>query len=588
MNRRNEMPRTFAQRLNPLWGVMLAVFVLPLSVVGQEVLQQIPKEALGFVLVQNLTEASDKFEELLEPFQVTFPAPLTFARSVSGLDAGLDESGDLVIALLPGEGRDTPVQPMVLVPISDYQEFATSINADASGKICRVTLLGEEILVAENGSHAMLMNIENRQAMEKLLAPAVRANTALSPLAEWLAKQEVTFVLMANGIEAISNKKQRPLRPLIWEKQKGFWAERTLFRQMLSIFSRPETRSWLHSNVELAAIGAAVDEHSSLRLGEQLVLKPGSPFAKLASGTTRPLPAKLGLSNKPAVFVAGGPVAAGCGKQLAALLRQMEQTETATNGFENVKPALWEKEEQAYRLLLEDIDSCSVMMLTGEKDEPLIGNFLGVATVPNVSKYFRSLPQVVETWNEVTQQSTGEVKPGFELTTQKVDGKQQCEIIVDIGSTARDPNVPIINWMLEATLGVEGKLHVRFAEVNLTTFVFGFATEEQMAELLNTNQKNKAVAPQSPLLQGTLPLLQPTSSWKALISPQGCLRWASRAYGEFIVLFNNNEIIFPEMPDSPPIGVTVDWNQRHWECEIVCPAATWDTLAKYLEVAKDL
>lgn len=574
------------QRMLAVLVTLLALASLPVEASAQEVLQRIPKNAIGFAIVQNLTEASEKFERLLEPFDVTFPAPLAFAKLVTGLDAGLDVSGELVIALLPGDGPKAATRPMVLLPITRYEEFAASINADASGEICRVTLLGEDILVARDGKFAMLMNVEHRETMEKLLTHAEEPIAALIPLANWLPKQDVALVLMTNGLEQLSNW-QRPLtrrRPSVFE----ITEELSVLSQLLSTVSTTETFVWLHNNVELAAIGVSVDEKSNVRLGEQFVLKESSPLASLSAESIRQQTAKLGLSDKPFVFAAGGPIAPGWGKQLATYLRQFEQENADENGLENIPSGLWDKEERAYQLMLEDIRSCSVVMLTGEKGEPLVGNFLGVATVPDVSKYFDSLPQIIKTWNELTQQSTIDIKHDFELTIEEVAGKRRCEIVVDVATTMRDPNVPTINWMIEALFGLEGKLRIQLAQVDSKTFIFGLATPEQMTDLLATAQKNATAAPQRPALQATLETLKPTAPWKALVSPQGCLRWTSRFYNEFLVLLSDQEMKIPDIPDCPPVGITADWNDRRWECELVCPAQTWETLAEFLEAAKDL
>ena len=580
------MKNTTTLRVCIITGMLLAQACLPITTLAQDALQRIPENALGFAVVRNLAEASTKFEQLLEPFEMTLPGPLTFAKLVTGLDTGLDESGDLVIALLPGEGREVTTQPVVLLPVADYESFATSINADTSGEVCRITLLGEDILVAQLGKHAILMNVEHRATMEKLLLHTQMPMEALSQMKDWLPKQNVALVLMPKGFRHLSNQQRQSAR----RRKIGFdfTEEPSMLSQWFSAVSGAEIADWLSSNAEIAAVGISVDNHSNVRLSEQLIIKKSSPLASLVPGTFQKQTAKLALSNKPYTFTAGGPVAPGWGKQLATFLRQLEQKSAAENGLENIASGLWDKEDRAYQLLLEEIQSCSVVMLTGEKGEPLVGNFLGVATVPDVSKYFDSLPEVIETWNEITQQSTSDVKPEFKMTTETIAGKQRCEIVVDIATTARDPNVPVINWMLEAAFGPDGKLRVQLAQVNPTTFVFGLATQEQISELLTVEQKNETFAPQNTEMQATLKLLKPATPWKALISPQGCLRWASRAYSEFFALINDDEIMIPVMPDSPPIGMTVEWKQRRWECEIVCPANTWGILAKYIEAAKDL
>ena len=578
------MPNLCTQQTHTVWRLLLALMLLPAVNVAAELPQGIPPNALGFAVISNLSETSHKVEKLLEPFEVTFPAPLTFAKLLTGLDTGLDTSGDLVIALLPSENPKAGPTPMVLLPIADYRAFAESISADTSGEICRATLLGEDILIAKAGTHALWMNVEHRATMEKLLARFTRQTNRLQPLASWLPKQDIALVLMPAGIEQLSALARRQSIGLI-----GDYSDRhSMLGRLRSLLFRTEILQWLDTNVELAAVGLSVDDQANVRLGEQFFLRNSSPLASLTPDTFKQQTAKLGLSNKPNVFAAGGPVAPGWGKQLATYVRQLEQENASRNGMEEITSGLWDKEQRAYELLFEDILACSAVMLTGEKGEPLVGNFLGIATVPDVSNYFDSLPQVIETWNKLTQRSTSDLKPNFQLNRETVAGKQHREIIIDIATTARDPNVPIINWMLEAALGPKGKMRIKFAEINATTFAFGLATPEQMTELLKRVNEKATNKPQGTQSQVTLGLLKPTAPWKALISPQGCLRWTSRVYSEFWGLLNNEEINIPVMPDASPFGLTLDADGRHWECELVCPAVTWEALGKYVQEAKDL
>jgi len=568
----------------PIAALLLAIQV-SIPTLANDALQRIPENALGFAVVRNLAETSGKVDQLLQPFDVTFPSPLTLAKVVTGLDEGLDLSGQLVIAVLPGAGPQADLEPMVLLPVLNYAEFATSINADTSGEICRITLLGEDVLVAQDGPYAMLMNVEHHQTMQELVAFQAEPVTALTPLTAWLPDKDIALVLMPSGVEQISHWKMKRSRRFGLGNE--FGRSRFMFSELLSPVWRPATRRWFLSNIDIAAIGITVDSLSNVRLSQQLILKANSPFAQIAPQELQPQVAKLGLSQSPFVFTAGGSVAPGWGKQLATYWRKVEQEQIAENGLENIPPELWEKEEQAFRFLLEDIRSCSVMMLPGTQGEPLLGNFFGIATVPDVAKYFESLPAVVDTWNEITELSTSEDKLVVELNPLKLTGetgteKAGYEFVVDIASNVRDPNVPLLNFMYESALGPAGKLRVQLVGVDQTTFVFGLATRRQLAELLKVAPLDESTVPQSPTAQATVKLLQPSAQWKMLISPHGCRGWASRVANELLALLTNQEIEIPPISDSPAIGMTVNWIDRQWECEVLCPAETWEHLANYL------
>jgi len=568
-----------------LAAVLLSTSLLSTPIVASDAIQRIPDNALGFIAVRNLAQTSDKVDQLLRQFHITFPAPLAFAKIVTGLESGLDPSGDLVVTFLPSVDPDAPPEPMVLLPVTDYAEFAKSINGDTSGDICRVTLVGEDILIAKDGPYAMLMNVEHRLTMEDLVDLPASPITQLEPITGWLATNDISLVLMPPGIELLGNWKSSAVH----RRNHGFDVVGVPSLRLSNYFTDlfgPSMRAWFGTHVELSALGIAIDDQKNVRLRQQLVPKAKRINADLAAEFDARQPVQLDRFSEPIVFAGGGPVAAAWGKQLATYLLQHEQKNILESGFENITPELWEKEAQAYQHLFADIRSCSVVMLPGKKAEPLLGNFMGIATVADVSAYFGQLPQVIETWNEFSKQSTVDIRPEFEIDSRTLSGKSALQIVIDVASTAQDPNVPLVNWLLEAMLGVEGKIRIQLVEITPTTFAFGLATDEQITKLITTQQA-KSSAPRSLQSETTLKLLQPKAPWKIIVSPQGCTHWTTRVINEFLVHLGWQAVSIPDMPTSPPVGISVNLIEGRWECELVCPAETLKTVADYLETTRN-
>lgn len=558
-------------------------FVAQELVQASDALQRIPENALGFIVVRNLAETDSKIESLFDPFDLATSSPLALSKIITKLDEGLDLTGDLVITLLPGGGPNPELEPMVLLPVSSYQAFATSIHADTSGEICRVTLMGEDILVAQDGPFALLMNIEHRATMEEMVSFAAEPVAGLAPLADWLPEQELALVLMPNGIKRLG---QQPVQSLLSQRARrryGYSLSKSILQWFDSQATSPKIRQFLQKNVELLAIGITVDGQSNIRLSQQLLLRKDNPLARTSLKTTTRRTPQLGLSDQPNVFTAGGPVLAGWGKQLTSLLHYLDQTQTPTNRRIKSSPATEREKEKAYQLLFKDIQACSVMMLTGKKGEPLCGNFLGVATVPDTQKYFVSLTEVIKIWNKLTDESTDDFKPDFELLKYEAAGKQGHEIAVDFATTLRDPRVPMINWLLEAAFGPEGKLRFQLVQLDEQTFAFGMTTREQMTQLIAAAQQNQAAEPISHELQTTYKLLPPDASWKMLVNPRECLLWIARVDNEFMTHLTNRTTTLPEMPACPPLGISMREDNSRWQIEIVCPASSWQVISNYLQ-----
>ncbi|MCG8449355.1 MAG: hypothetical protein MI725_07240, partial [Pirellulales bacterium] len=163
----------------------------------------LPEDALGFVTFRNLSEIDTKAQKLTELFEIPLPAPLTFVKLTTGLNEGLHAEGDVLVALLPGATPTSEPEPMVLLPISDYPTFAESIHGDASGEICRVSIAGEDVLVAKDREYALLMNVEHRETLEVLLDMEPKPVADLQPLEPWLAKNDVAVAIMPAGAELL-------------------------------------------------------------------------------------------------------------------------------------------------------------------------------------------------------------------------------------------------------------------------------------------------------------------------------------------------------------------------------------------------
>ena len=148
---------------------------------ADEILDYLPEDALGFVVVRDLGVASERIQKVAMSARLALPGPLGSLKFATGIAAGLDEQGDLLVALIPGSRPAEPPEPMVLLPIANYDDFAASVKADPSGKVSSVTIADEEVLVAKQGPFAMLMNTEDRESLELITSLESSPVEVLSP-----------------------------------------------------------------------------------------------------------------------------------------------------------------------------------------------------------------------------------------------------------------------------------------------------------------------------------------------------------------------------------------------------------------------
>lgn len=91
-----------------------------------EVLQQVPRDALGLIVVRNLAEFDANAGRVLGAFGSRVPGPLALLKSIAGIHAGLDERRDLMIVLLPPQSEAAWFSLALWLPVQDYDALVHS------------------------------------------------------------------------------------------------------------------------------------------------------------------------------------------------------------------------------------------------------------------------------------------------------------------------------------------------------------------------------------------------------------------------------------------------------------------------------
>src|SRR4051794_22167514 len=105
--------------------VLAAWLAAALPAFGQsaaDALKLLPDDAVGFVLVKNLSEAAGQAEAVAKRFKAPVPPLLEKAKKELGIDKGLNEKGPLLIALLMPKGDGEPIG-LGYVPVTSYDDF---------------------------------------------------------------------------------------------------------------------------------------------------------------------------------------------------------------------------------------------------------------------------------------------------------------------------------------------------------------------------------------------------------------------------------------------------------------------------------
>lgn len=572
------MPRPDLRRL--LIPLLLAV-ATPLSSRAADVLDSLPENVLGLVVVRNLEGANSKAELLLEKFQYALPAPWEFVKMVTGLDEGIDPQGDLLVALVPGSRPNAEPQPLVLLPIVDYEVFANSIRADTSGEICRVELAGEALLVARKGTLAILMNVEHRATLERLLGSQPDPVRRLGPLSIWLAQTDLAIVIMPAGIKALGRAERQPIqhRPI------------SLFKQMVQqlrmglVFFQNAILNDFNRSLDVAAVGVAIDKRSNVRLGYRAVLIHGSDQASAdqpAEVQSSPL---VGHAAGPYVLAVSGRLATDADHFLGALWNRMNETLRTMGGDKPLSLEDQQKQQQAQELLRDGARQISLVFRPGQEDDPLLAGVSGVVHVDDAEAYLQSVQKSFVLENEVLANTSTDLLLQWELTPTTVADGKGYEIAVDIG-VANDPNVPDFIRLIESVVGENGKFDMQLVAADPTTVLLGIESEQEFPALLENVRQGEQGLQQQENLQATLKLLDNRATWLAVISPRGLSQWVRRGLGAWFRF--GGAPLLPEITETPPIGFSLNLENDLLEADLVWPIETIDALVDYFKELQEL
>jgi hypothetical protein len=574
------------------WLCVLSIVIFSLAAQAESIIEHLPEDAIGFVTVRNLQAANAKAMNIAKMFQDLdpdpIPEPLKLVKAATGLGAGLNEQGDLLLAALPGaNGPASMPLPMLLVPVSDYAAFAGSVNGDVSGEVCRVTISGEEVLVAKRGSYAVLMNVDNRDRLESLLSSPPKTPAGLQPMTDWLAKIDVAAVLTPSGLDLLTSMGQAGLagQRANLDAQLGDPQLGNTLRQLKQTFEMYEAiLGFLGAELDSAAVGFAIDDQSNLKLVTQAVLAKGGKLADakgIEPGKQSPL---TPYANEPFVMAAGGPMPPSYGETAARFMREMFQKFPTPYGFEKLTEDQWKEVEAMWGDTMRGLSSMSMCMLPGEGDEPLMSNLYGVFKVEDSAKYLTSYREAMKKWNDLLASTSSDIKLHYETEETEVGGKKALFMSTDVAAAAGDQNVPMFQNMLKAMVGEDGKSKAYLIAADQMTVVMAMSDGKHAAKFLEQFEKHATGLADAAQVQTAVKLLDPQAPWIAVISPKGCVTWFSRFFDKVIAMTGGVPMLkIPEYPDSPALGISFKVSDGRVNTELVLPKEAIQTLVAYIK-----
>jgi hypothetical protein len=551
---------------------------------GQSILEQLPADATGFMAVHNLAAASEKIERITTLFKELtsepLPAPLAIAMSATGVGPGLNQQGNALLALLPSDDAPLTPQPLLLIPVSDYAAFAESIGGDATGEICRVMIAEEEVLLAQRGDFAALMNVEHREQLEKVLAATPAMPADLAPLSEWLASTDVAIGITRSGVERFTALARRQAAD--GRQQAAAAGNSPELRELQQTMQQLDQMvQFLGAEMQAGAVGLTIDDATNVRLAKRVLLSQAGVLASLAEAQPLPKSPLANFSSGPFVIAGGGPLPPGFGDAFARLTRRFVEQLPAGQGYEGLKPNDWEKLEQSYRDSVAGLTSAAFVLRPGEKEEGLLSNYFFASKSSGSQQYLESFRKSLQLQNEVMEAAENDLSLPYEISSVNVADKPAVLGVADVAAAAADPNVPGVDPLMKTIFGPDGKMRIYAVAADAETAVIGSAAEEKLAKAVTFALNGEDSLAGEWTVDATTKLLDPKAPWIALVSPQGLVAWISRGVQTWAATFGG-DIKIPPFPATAPIGFSFNLASGQFHSEVVVTEETLNDIAEYV------
>jgi hypothetical protein len=566
------------------------------------VVDQVPKDALGFVAVHNLALADAKLGNAFAALKFPIPAPLAVIKAASGIGAGLDTDRDTLVVLLPADDQSRPFHLALWLPVKDYGAFVRSLDGDAERRTAAVTIAGEDLLVAQYKDWAVVMDPDQLRRLEQLESEAASSTSTAAKWASFVDAHDVTVValrggfqlLMAAAAPAPASDAAAKTPPPAGGLENPFGGKNpaaSSLAVMAAAFN--SARELLESVPEMKRLtseavgigcGLRFDEAGNAKATFRAVLPPdaGASATATTAGRTQHSSAPCLYDGNEFVMNGAGAASPPWTVSMVAPYVQQVGSELANDYGAKVDDASL----TAFRSLVEpavgQVQAISLLTRPGGDNESVYSNSFLAVRVASGDEFVKQAKAVVDAWNTMLAKAEGGVGLVFEEKAISVAGQDGTEYSIDMAKAVGAPQLPEARQSMEKLFGPGGRFRLQLLKVDDSTVLMAIATEEQLARPIQVLQSAESAGAESDAkLPMVTALLSDDSDWKLYISIDGYNRWMKRQMEAVVGPVFGGPVVRP-FPASPPIGAAGGATGSAMWAEVAVPADTLRGIGEFL------
>ena len=583
------------QRIAMSLAFVTLVSFLSVTVQAADISQSVPDKALGYVVIRNLEATNANVEKLIKKFEDSMPGPLVFFKMATGFNKGLDLKGDALIALLPPKENGGDPGPMALFPVSDYEEFAVSVDADPTGEISLIQVAGEDLLLAKKDKHALLMNPEYRDEMEAYLEKKSFPKQPLVQYEKWMSSSNITFAILPAGVKfaqaAAKSEAESDLSRM--EKNYKEWEMEGQIKSLQNNFKlQMKFIKFLGDEIQAAAYGATIDDTGNIKMGLRVQVSKTGIVSRLSKTKLETTGIAKSLPGGPFVMAGSGPWPAEWTEALGKYILNVVENNSwmfddASKDDEEKRKEIVDNIEILIKNMAIGLKANNFSLQVGEDDDPAYSNIYSTQEVENVEAYLKGQEKVYDVMNFFMEMSGGPITLEYEVSEITIAGKPGLKVELDILAAMGQNAFPPMQTFAETMFGEDGVFRMYYAVIDDKHILTGVSKLEDIEARVEKLRKGETDDAFKKQVAKTDALLPENPTWSVYLSPSGGVNWARRIYEAFKSLGAGGSFEMPEYPTAPPVGFTLRLTENGIEMDAAAPVETIDGLSEFVQKVKD-
>jgi hypothetical protein len=588
---------------------VILILAQSLSTRASDILQNIPHDALGAVVIKSLHATDAKVGQLLTTLKAQYPTPLIFLEAVTGIRDGLDAQGDFMLAMLPPDGNgDGSPQYCVWLPVTDYDRLLTLLEASPAESISAIRIADEDLIVARQGSWAVIMDPDQRPRLEQMLKDDPHPPAALAKWKNWTDANDAAIILLEPGIELIlgwsaeppeSNDldTEHPADDLFGQLEVPAEDDPFAAAPVAEPASNPlydpirrAVHQWIVRSPTLEdivsqaeAIGVAVRLDDAGNARASLRLKSTNDHA-WNSATNKDAELPAALSEKGDFIVHGaGRLPPALMPALASLHVRRMLDDLKTRDRIELDDALATTFEDAFIDAASDVTAWSVVHQPGDLKTGVHNNKFLVVRVASAKSFLSHAADAMEHWNTMHRETESDTSYVFDIEEAKLGDRVATQYLLDVAATGGLPAMPEMRKMMEQFFGPGGKMRLWLVPIDEQTVLLAAAMPEQVTAALQRLDDKLPIDWNQPELAAANKLSPEASDWRLFFSPRDYRQWKRL---ETEAMNNGVPVIgakpTKDLPLSPPILFSGNAHADELEAAAAIPAETLKNAGDYL------